>query len=115
VWTSQVAEPFGALTPPLAAVLLEEARDLCGGLVGSTGQWMREPSEKSSELLLKIAERKARLCGLDRQEGGLVATVTAEQIAAFFGWDPQEPVQDVEAEELQYEAPGLRDGNGGAA
>jgi hypothetical protein len=36
-------------------------------------------------LLLKIAERSARLCGLDRQQGGLVATVTAEQIAAFLG------------------------------
>jgi hypothetical protein len=47
-----------------------------------TGQWVREPSERSSELLLKIAERKARLCGLDRQQGALVATVTAEQIAA---------------------------------
>ena len=67
----------------------------------ATGEWVREPSEKLSELLLKIAERKARLCGLDRQQSGLVATVTAEQIAAYLGWYAQEPVQDVEAEELQ--------------
>jgi hypothetical protein len=73
----------------------------------ATGEWVREPSEKSSELLLKIAERKARLCGLDRQQAGLVANVTAEQIAAFLGWDPQEPaqhgeepVQDVDAIEV---------------
>ena len=65
-----------------------------------TGEWRRSPSEKASELLLKIAERKARLCGLDRQQSGLVATVTAEQIASFLGWDTQEPVQDVEVEEL---------------
>jgi hypothetical protein len=65
-----------------------------------TGEWVREPSEKSSELLLKIAERKARLCGLDRPQGGIVATVTAEQIAAFLGWDTQEPVQDVEADKV---------------
>jgi hypothetical protein len=53
----------------------------------TTGEWRREPSEQSSALLLKIAERKARLCGLDRLQAGLVATVTAEQIAAYLGWD----------------------------
>lgn len=68
-----------------------------------TGQWKRPPNEKSSELLLKIAERKARLCGLDRQQGGLVATVTAEQIAAYLGWDTQEPVIEGVAEQLPPE------------
>jgi hypothetical protein len=61
-----------------------------------TGKWTRPPSEKSSELLLKIAERKARLAGLDRQQAGLVPTVTAEQIAAFLGWDPQGALVGVE-------------------
>jgi hypothetical protein len=70
------------------------------GVRDPTGTWVSPPSEKSSELLLKIAERKARLCGFDRQRSGLVATVTAEQIAAYLGWDPQAPVLDVVAEEL---------------
>jgi prophage tail gpP-like protein len=77
----------------------------------ATGEWVREPSEKASELLLKIAERKARLCGLDRQQGSLVATVTAEQIAAYLGWDPQEQVQDVEAEEIDGDPSGLAGGD----
>jgi len=64
----------------------------------ATGEWLREPSEKSSELLLKIAERKARLCGLDKQQGGLVATVSAEQVAAFLGWDAQDGFREGGAE-----------------
>ncbi len=55
-----------------------------------TGEWVRAPSEKSAELIIKIAERAARLSGLDRQQGGLVATVTAEQVAGYLGWDGQE-------------------------
>lgn len=71
-----------------------------------TGDWMRAPSEKSAELLLKIAERKARLCGLDRQRDGPVATVTAEQIAAFLGWDAQKAVIEVAGEEFAADLPG---------
>jgi hypothetical protein len=61
---------------------------------------VREPSEKSAALLLKVAERKARLCGLDRQQSGLVATVTAEQVAAALGWDAQATVEGVQGREL---------------
>jgi hypothetical protein len=66
----------------------------------ATGQWVREPSEKSSELLLKIAERKARLCGLDKPQTGIVATVSAEQIASYLGWDAEGSAFEVKAEEL---------------
>jgi hypothetical protein len=65
-----------------------------------TGEWRRPPSEKASELLLKIAERKSRLMGLDRQQAGIVGTVTAEQIAAYLGWDPQESERDVGVERV---------------
>jgi hypothetical protein len=66
----------------------------------TTGEWVREPSEKSSELLLKIAERKARLCGLDKPQSGIVATVSAEQIASYLGWDAEGSAFEVKAEEL---------------
>ena len=72
----------------------------------ATGEWISAPSEKSAELLLKVAERKARLCGLDRQYASLVATVTAEQVASFLGWDTLEPVIEVAGEEIAAELPG---------
>jgi hypothetical protein len=70
-----------------------------------TREWVREPCERASALLLKNAERKARLCGLDRQSTAVVVTLTAEQIAAYLGWEPQESVQDVEAVELEGDTP----------
>ena len=66
----------------------------------ATGEWVTPPSEAAAALLLKVAERTARLTGLDRHPSGLLAAVTAEQIAAYLGWDPQEQVQDVESEEI---------------
>jgi hypothetical protein len=68
-----------------------------------TGAWNREPDARAADLLLKVAERKARLCGLDAQPGFGVMPITAEQIAAFLGWDGEASTIDVEAEELPTE------------
>jgi hypothetical protein len=60
-----------------------------------------------NDRLVKLMDRKARLMGLDLERSINVNVVpTAEQFAAFLGWDPQGEAVDAEAEELPSDTVG---------
>lgn len=75
------------------------------GIQNEDGTWKLPPSREAGEFCLKIMDREAKLMGVDLQPSNTTLLISAESIAAYLGWDPQDghsalpAVIDVEATE----------------
>lgn len=70
------------------------------GPVKVDGEFVIVPQPAIIDRLLKVYERQAKLMGLDLQPGIQVGVMTAEGVAAYFGWDPPAAVIEGVAVEI---------------
>jgi hypothetical protein len=79
----------------------EELRQLQASQIDALfdGLWPQRDDVAVVDRLVKLMDRKARLMGLDLQQGISVTVVTAEALASYLGWDAEpEAIEGVATE-----------------
>jgi hypothetical protein len=86
--SSELVEQYRQLQGAQCDELLAAHWDAAVGKRGTDGEWISSPDPAIIAPLVRVMERKAKLYGLDMPAGLTVSLVpTAEQFAAFLGWD----------------------------
>lgn len=105
------------LAPHLMRALRNDDGEIIYDGNGDDRQPIRVPDVQVGQMWLRVLERRAKLYGLDMQQGVYVPQMTAEMMAAFF-WDEADPrfmgerPIDVDGEEVDDDREALGLGSG---
>ena len=102
------------LAPHLMRKLRNEDGEIIYDSNGDDRKPIEVPDVQVGQMWMRVLERRAKLYGLDMQQGVYVPQMTAEMMAELFGLDTTDDPIDVEADEElsdEREARGLGSGD----